>query len=81
MQEFYVQQDMFSPQGQSERRTHEEVEQPKARRRVESLPVEQTFDFSKVDFTRKDVRASLGRAYRVLLSSPRRLQSSEEKEA
>ena len=68
MQEVYVQQDMFTPQEQAERRRCEEVVQPLERRRVDTRPVEQTFDFSQVDFTRKDVRESLGRASRVLLS-------------
>lgn len=74
MQEVYVQQDMFTPQEQVERRRCEEVVQSVDRRRVDTPQVEQTFDFSQVDFTRKDVRESLGRAYRVLLSyRPRRL--------
>lgn len=79
MQEVYVQQDLFTTQEQVERRRCEEVVQPLERRRVASLPVEQTFDFSEVDFTRKDVRESLGRAYRVLLSLRPSPQSSEEK--
>lgn len=80
MQEVYVQQDMFTPQEQAERRRCEEVVQPLERRRVDTPPVGQGFDFSQVDFTRKDVRESLGRAYRVLLSMKQSPQSSERDE-
>ena len=74
MQEAYVQQDMFTPQEQAERRRCEEVIQHVERRRIDTSTAEQTFDFSQVDFTRKDVREALARACRELLSYlPRRI--------
>lgn len=74
MQETYTQQDMFTPQDKAERRRCNELVQRVERRIVDNPLVEQTFDFSQVDFTQKDVRECLARAGRELLSYlPRRL--------
>lgn len=54
-------------------------EQPQhAKRRVAEVPKEPTFDFSQVNFSDENVRKSLGRAYRVLLSY--RPQTNEREE-
>jgi len=73
VQEVYTQEDMFTKEKPQAERV-EQLRRSAKRRRVETLPAEQSYDFSQVDFSQKDVLDSLRRAYRVLLSSRRRLQ-------
>ncbi|MBK9944480.1 MAG: hypothetical protein IPP13_23025 [Kouleothrix sp.] len=70
MQEVYIQKDMFAAE-QAQTEQGEPTVHSGERRRVAPLPVEQSYDFSEVDFSEKAVLESLRRAYRVLLSSRR----------
>ncbi len=76
MQEQYIQVEIDELRDVATQPRHRQVDE---QQQVPSEPQKTSFDFSHIDFSQPEIRASIGRAYRVLLEhAQRRVQTTEE---